>query len=450
MIMHRIFLKSFIISVQFLCYFFVSNLFKIDSQFLFYSFFIYLALNLSKGTYSLKNNLVWEDLNKQLQLHGEFFAVTSITDFIFFDFIHIWGYLSISLLFIFFNIFFINFIKNHFWRYLKKRILVIGTGDTAKQFRNLIKIHHSSMYDILGFVYVGGDQNIPQEQIVCNYEEILDFIKNESIEEVIVALPGANLKDVSWRKISDDLDGKIKKLKFIPDSSGIFNLNSQIQDYDGLLLITATHQIHSKFRNVIKRIMDIFLSFAGLFILGILILIFYKKIKKDGGPIFFKHSRIGRDLKEFKIYKFRTMYVDAEERLQEMLKDEKKREEYYNNFKLKDDPRITPIGKFLRESSLDEFPQFINVLKGEMSLVGPRPIVKKELEMYYSGKIGKKVFQIKPGITGMWQSHGRSDVEDYGERIASDLYYIRNWSLWLDIVLLLQTIKYVLNRKGAY
>jgi undecaprenyl-phosphate galactose phosphotransferase len=196
--------------------------------------------------------------------------------------------------------------------------------------------------------------------------------------------------------------------------------------------------------------MDIFLSFAGLFILGILILIFYKKIKKDGGPIFFKHSRIGRDLKEFKIYKFRTMYVDAEERLQEMLKDEKKREEYYNNFKLKDDPRITPIGKFLRESSLDEFPQFINVLKGEMSLVGPRPIVKKELEMYYGGEIGKKVFQIKPGITGMWQSHGRSDVEDYGERIASDLYYIRNWSLWLDIVLLLQTIKYVLNRKGAY
>ena len=151
------------------------------------------------------------------------------------------------------------------------------------------------------------------------------------------------------------------------------------------------------------------------------------------------------------MYKFRSMYVDAEERLQEMFtKDEKIREEFYKNFKLKDDPRITEVGKFLRESSLDEFPQFLNVLKGNMSFVGPRPIVQKEVEMYYGEEISKKIFMVKPGITGMWQANGRSDVETYNKRIALDLYYIRNWSLWLDIIITIKTIKNVISKKGAY
>ncbi|WP_319205449.1 sugar transferase [uncultured Ilyobacter sp.] len=450
MIIPKTLLNIFLITAQFLLYFFLSYLFKIETRFIIYSFFIYFILNFFKGTYSLNNNLVWEDLKKQLQIHSEFFAIIIITNLVFFGLKYVWFYIFLSVTFIFFNIFFTNFIKNHFWKYLKKKILVIGTGSTAKQFSKLIKIHHSSMYQLVGFVQINGGCDVPKDQIVCKYSELLDYVKANPIDQIIVALPGKSLKDLNWRKISNDLDGHVKKLKFIPDNNGIFNLNSKIQDYDGLLLITATNQIHSKCRNIVKRIMDILLSLGGIFILGILVLLFSKKIRKDGGPIFFKHSRIGKDLKEFKIYKFRTMYVDAETRLQDMLKDETKREEYYNNFKLKDDPRITPIGKFLRESSLDEFPQFINVLRGEMSLVGPRPIVKKELELHYGDEIGKKVFQIKPGITGMWQSHGRSDVEDYEERITSDLYYIRNWSLWLDIVLLLQTIKYVLNRKGAY
>jgi len=151
------------------------------------------------------------------------------------------------------------------------------------------------------------------------------------------------------------------------------------------------------------------------------------------------------------MYKFRTMVPNAEQKLQEMLeKDEKLREEFYKNFKLKDDPRITKIGNFLRKSSLDEFPQFLNVIKGDMSIVGPRPVVKKEVDMYYGKEVAQRVFTVKPGITGMWQANGRSDVEDYDERISLDLYYIRNWSLWLDIVIILKTIKSVLNRSGAY
>ncbi|MDR3258878.1 MAG: sugar transferase, partial [Fusobacteriaceae bacterium] len=138
-------------------------------------------------------------------------------------------------------------------------------------------------------------------------------------------------------------------------------------------------------------------------------------------------------------------------KLKELLdSDEVLKKEFYKNFKLKDDPRITEVGKFLRETSLDELPQFINVIKGEMSLVGPRPVVEKEVELYYGKEMSKKIFMIKPGITGMWQVNGRSDVENYDERIALDLYYIRNWTLWLDIVIIFKTMRTVLKRKGAY
>ena len=188
-----------------------------------------------------------------------------------------------------------------------------------------------------------------------------------------------------------------------------------------------------------------------MLLLGIVYLFIGRKIKADGGKALYTQTRIGKDLKPFKMYKFRSMYSDADERLKKMLDaDEEIRKEFYTNFKLKNDPRITKIGEFIRRTSIDELPQFINVLKGEMSLVGPRPIVQKEVEMYYGSENGQKVFAVKPGLTGMWQAHGRSDVEDYDARIELDIYYIRNWSLWLDIVILMKTIVNLKSSKGAY
>ncbi|MBS5037699.1 MAG: sugar transferase, partial [Fusobacterium sp.] len=223
------------------------------------------------------------------------------------------------------------------------------------------------------------------------------------------------------------------------------------EDYDGTMLISSYNGLGKTMNKFLKRSFDIAAGIAGCIVLGILYLIVAPKIKKDGGKAIFYHNRIGRDLKPFKMYKFRSMYVNAEERLQELLsKDEKLREEFYKNFKLKDDPRITEIGHFLRKTSLDEFPQFLNVIKGEMSFVGPRPVVQKELDLYYGAENSKKIFTVKPGITGMWQANGRSDIENYDERIALDLYYIRNWSLWLDIIITIKTIKNVISKKGAY
>ena len=252
-------------------------------------------------------------------------------------------------------------------------------------------------------------------------------------------------------EIINKLDGKVNKIKFTPELNGTYTFNSNIEDYDGIMLVSSYNGMNRRTNRFLKRSFDIVTGIAGCIVLGILYLIYAPKIKKDGGKAMFLHTRIGQYLKTFKMYKFRTMYADAEKRLEEMLsKDEKLREEYYKNFKLKNDPRVTEVGKFLRKTSLDEFPQFINVIKGEMSFVGPRPVVQKEVDMYYGEENSRKIFMVKPGITGMWQANGRSDVENYDERIALDLYYIRNWSLWLDVTITIKTIKNVIGKKGAY
>ncbi|MEJ9114299.1 sugar transferase [Bacillus paramobilis] len=198
-----------------------------------------------------------------------------------------------------------------------------------------------------------------------------------------------------------------------------------------------------------KRCMDILGAIIGLIIfspLFILIPIMYMRGEAKG-PVFFKQVRIGKDGKEFYIYKFRSMVVDAEGKLK---KNEILYKKYVeNNYKLEpeEDPRITGIGRFLRKTSLDELPQFINVLKGDMSLVGPRPVVQEELREY--GQRKSEFLSVKPGLTGYWQVSGRSDV-GYPERVDIELYYVYNQSLLLDLKILVQTCLLVILRKGAY
>jgi len=173
-------------------------------------------------------------------------------------------------------------------------------------------------------------------------------------------------------------------------------------------------------------------------------------IKKESpGPVFFAHKRIGKNGAIIPTYKFRSMFSDAEERLEKLLKsDEEIKKEWESNFKIKDDPRITKIGYIMRKTSLDELPQIFNVLKGEMNFVGPRPVIQQEIKQYYK-EDAEYYFMVKPGITGLWQVSGRSDT-DYDFRVATDKWYVMNWSLWLDIVILFKTVKVVLFREGAY
>jgi len=200
-----------------------------------------------------------------------------------------------------------------------------------------------------------------------------------------------------------------------------------------------------------KRGFDIIFSLFALIVsLPIAIPIMIAIKLTDRGPIFYKQKRVGYQGKEFYIYKFRSMYPDADKRLKEILeKDPEAKKEWEKTFKLKNDPRITKIGKFLRKTSLDELPQFINVLKGEMSVVGPRPVIKEELEKYYKNR-AKQYISVKPGITGYWQVESRSNIDNYRQRVAMDVWYIKNKSIWHDIKIIVKTVKVMITGKGAY
>jgi Undecaprenyl-phosphate galactose phosphotransferase WbaP len=199
---------------------------------------------------------------------------------------------------------------------------------------------------------------------------------------------------------------------------------------------------------VLKEAMDRAGAAIAILLLSPVFIILALKVKKDGGPAFYGHPRIGKDGKTFKCWKFRSMVMNAQEILKDLLaNDPSARAEYERDFKLKNDPRVTKVGAFLRKTSLDEIPQLFNVLRGEMSLVGPRPIV--EAEKKYYGDLMALYSSVRPGITGLWQVSGRSDT-GYDLRVRLDSQYVNSWSLWNDIIIIFRTIYVVLARKGAY
>lgn len=197
-----------------------------------------------------------------------------------------------------------------------------------------------------------------------------------------------------------------------------------------------------------KRAFDLVMTALILFYLAPLLGIVYLLVRRDGGPAFYGHTRIGAGGDSFKCWKFRTMVVDAEAALKELLeRDPVAAAEWQRDFKLKKDPRVTAIGRFLRATSLDELPQLYNVLLGEMSLVGPRPIVRDEMVRYGANIV--EYLSCRPGLTGLWQVSGRNDVS-YRQRVALDTDYARHWSMGRDLVILLRTIGVVAKRSGAY
>lgn len=218
------------------------------------------------------------------------------------------------------------------------------------------------------------------------------------------------------------------------------NINTSNQQIE--ITYQKTDKIAYKF---VKRLIDIILSLVAIVILSPVFLIVSLVIRFDSkGKIIFGHERIGKDMKRIKVYKFRTMYENSEEIFNNFTEEQKR--EYYVNFKLDNDPRITGVGTFLRKTSLDELPQLINIIKGDMSIVGPRPIVEKEIPKY--GECAETVFSVLPGLTGYWQANGRSDTT-YEERVKMDMYYVKNRSLMMDLKIILKTFISVIKKEGA-
>lgn len=268
-----------------------------------------------------------------------------------------------------------------------------------------------------------------------------------SFETALVTMPGIARERLSI--IIADYARNFRTYILVPDYFGVTNLWMKVRDIDGILTVQTEQQLLIPYNIVLKRIFDIVLAvFGGLVSLPLCLFIAILLKLDSPGPVIYAHSRRGKGGKLFKVYKFRTMYQNSRELLEKLLRENPElQNEWQQNFKLKNDPRITRIGRFLRRTSLDELPQLWNVIKGEMSLIGPRPIIDNEIEKY--GDNYRLFASVKPGLSGLWQISGRSET-DYEERVAMDIYYIQSWSLWLDLYILFKTFAAVIEGKGAY
>lgn len=347
-------------------------------------------------------------------------------------------------------------------RYLLKRILderkiflipllIIGAKEEALAFVKAINSDIGmSSYKIIGLISdknpIKGLENYP---LLGDFKDIEKTIKTTGVNNVLIAIP--YLEQAKMQNIIHRVQPLVKNICIIPNLQAIPMGGADLETFfdEKFMLIKIRNNLARNINKFIKLIFDMIVGLLICIPVIPIIIVCAIWVKMDSkGPIFYNAKRIGKNGKEFTCYKFRSMYVNSDELLTLYLEENPVAKKEWDEFqKLHDfDPRVTKAGKIMRKMSLDELPQIFNVLKGEMSLVGPRPYLPREKEMM--GHFYNVIISTVPGITGYWQVNGRSDVTFEG-RLRMDDWYIRNWSVWMDIVLLIKTIKVVFSSKGA-
>lgn len=331
--------------------------------------------------------------------------------------------------------------------FMLRKALIIGSGEAARSVYEAISNEPNLGYEIAGVVD-DSPGKIDCHKVHQGISGVGRYIKAADIHDVVVAKP--ELPKDELVKLVSEVQHKADNTLFIPDISGIAVSGTELRHFfkEQTMIIEVRNNLANPLNYLTKRLIDYSAGLA-VFLLSLPLLIYIaRRIKKDSpGPAMLKQERIGKDGRTFMCYKFRTMYEDAEERLEEILAtDPAAKEEWEKYWKLKNDPRITKVGGWLRSSSLDELPQVLNILKGEMSLIGPRPYLPREQE--FLAEEAHTILRLPPGITGLWQVSGRSNT-DYNFRLAMDSWYVKNWDLWLDVMIVFKTIGVVLNREGA-
>jgi exopolysaccharide biosynthesis polyprenyl glycosylphosphotransferase len=316
------------------------------------------------------------------------------------------------------------------------RYPVFLIADTEDQVSNIKLIEKENCYNIVG---VTEASSLDRD----NREKTLEFLHKRGIVEVFVSWNAIkNRLYISWHFLSAGIT-----LRILPTEKEVLPPKSILWIIGEVPCLTIPAPIIAGSSFLLKRYFDLFCAIILIFSLSPILLLIALLIKLDSpGPVFFRQSRIGLHCKQFKIWKFRTMVTNAE-KLQTALEAKNEMKDGVL-FKLKNDPRITRIGKFLRLYSLDELPQLFNVLVGEMSLVGPRPLPIRDVERFQTTHFIRQ--EVLPGITGLWQVSGRSDIDSFEDGVKLDIAYIENWSLWLDLNIVLKTVKVVLQKSGAY
>lgn len=319
------------------------------------------------------------------------------------------------------------------------KLLILGTGTVAQRLADVV----SSSPCLVGFLSQGENHSNFTGEVLGGLPDLRKVIRKHGVNEVVLTLPHLPPPQV-WRLLKE-CEKEGVPFKMVPDSYELLKGKVEVEDYLGIPLLSFQEVMLKFWQRVAKKGLDLFISFWGLVFFSPLMGFIALLIKSTSkGPILFKQLRMGRGEKPFYMLKFRTMIPEAEKMVDSL---QEGNEAQGPIFKIREDPRVTWIGKVLRRLSLDEFPQLINVFKGDMSLVGPRPPLPREVENYEDWQ--KERLNTKPGLTGLWQVSGRSNLS-FEEMFRLDIFYIENWSLWLDLKIMLRTIPAVLFREGAY
>jgi len=325
----------------------------------------------------------------------------------------------------------------------KRRVLIVGTGDAGQRVGNMIAEYHWMGLDLSGYLHDDDTQPASNIAILGQVGDVRHVVKTRQIDDVVIALPQRAYGQIN--KLVLALHDLPVNVRVVPDYFSLALYRASVEDFGGLPMINLRDPALNDVQRLIKRLFDITIAGVILLFLLPLILLLALIIKLDSkGPVIFRQQRVGENGRLFGMFKFRSMIVGAEK-----LQDKVKTTDARGNviFKTADDPRVTRIGRLLRRTSLDELPQLFNVLKGDMSLVGPRPELPMLVGQYEPWQ--HKRFAVPQGMTGWWQVNGRAD-KPLHLHTEDDIYYIQNYSLWMDIYILLKTPWVVVRGKGAY
>lgn len=339
--------------------------------------------------------------------------------------------------------------------YHKKALIVLTSSDRAEQVLHTVLNHTYNEVELIGVVLA--DRNdltgstIEGIPVVCSVEELPDYIQTRWVDDILINVRNGIVLPAHLEMTCVGMGVTVHQNL---SEEGVGFNNQKLDKMGGYFVLSSSIRMPSPSQVILKRFLDIIGGVVGLILTGILTLFIGPAIYlASPGPVFFSQIRVGQNGRRFKIYKFRSMYMDAEKRKQELMS---KNEMKGFMFKMEADPRIIGsgpdgtrhgLGWFIRKTSIDEFPQFWNVLKGDMSLVGTRPPTEDEWVQYQHHHRARMA--VKPGITGMWQVSGRSDIKDFEEVVKLDVDYIRHWNLGMDIKILLKTMLLVFNGQGA-
>ncbi len=327
--------------------------------------------------------------------------------------------------------------------------IIIGVGPNAADAALALQSQPEMGLHVLCFVDAGGAEHAtaPQTHPRLCLDQLPSIAKQPGVQWVIALEHAQSEQREFWlRQLAQ---WGVPDISVIPAMRGVPLHGTDMSHFFSheVALLRMRNNLRRWPARITKRVFDTITASVLLVLLSPVLVLIAMLIRRDGGPAFFAHPRVGKRWKIFKCYKFRTMVVDAEQQLEQLLQQHPElRTQWENERKLRHDPRVNVFGHFLRATSLDELPQLINVIRGEMSLVGPRPVVNAELTRY-GDQVGYYLM-VRPGMTGLWQVSGRSDL-DYESRVYLDTWYVKNWSLWHDLIILFKTVRVVFDRRGA-